>query len=71
MNIRQIPDSDMVTSIGFKAGVVVLAFKKGGVYAYSNVPTWLYAVLFRAKSMGRAIRKHLINNPAISCARVA
>lgn len=71
MNIRQITKSSNIATVGFKAGTLVVAFRSGAVYVYTGVASWIYALLFRANSMGRAFNKFVRSNPAIRCQRVA
>lgn len=70
MNIRQVTSSS-IAAVGYKRGTLVVAFTSGAVYVYRNVASYLYATLFRSRSIGRAFAKHIRSNPAIPYTRVA
>ena len=56
MNLRTLT-STAIKSVAFEAGDLFVAFTNGGVYRFDQVPSWVFAGFFRAKSAGRYFRK--------------
>ena len=53
--------SSCLTDVGydFDARVLMLGFRHGGVYRYSDVPAFVYEGLMKAPSLGRYFQRHV------------
>lgn len=52
-------------------GLMVIEFKKGGIYLYHPVPWSTYMKLRRAESHGSFFYAHIRDNPQIHCEQLA
>ncbi len=53
--------SSNISSIGYEAGTLYVAFNSGGLYAYSGVPVDVYRNLMAASSHGSYLAAHVKN----------
>lgn len=51
MNMVPVSSSN-ISSIGYESGTLYVAFNRGGLYAYSGVPEYVYRGLMSASSHG-------------------
>lgn len=51
MNMIPVSSSN-ISSIGYESGTLYVAFNRGGLYAYSGVPEYVYRGLMSASSHG-------------------
>lgn len=55
------PNSTRITRVGWDSSFqeLVIEFKKGGTYLYSEVPADVYSLLASAPSVGKAFDEHV------------
>lgn len=58
MNMIAVSSSD-IASIGYENGTMHIRFHSGGLYAYFDVPEFLYMELRSASSKGRYFHAHI------------
>lgn len=51
--------SSNIASIGYENGTLHIRFHSGGLYAYFDVPEYLYVELMSAASKGRYFHAHI------------
>ncbi|MCL2629649.1 MAG: KTSC domain-containing protein [Alphaproteobacteria bacterium] len=54
-------ESSNLKSVGFDSGVLVIEFKSGSIYEYSDVPANVHSELMKAKSKGKYFHKNIKN----------
>ena len=69
MNIRKVQSSN-VYAVGYKNGVLVIGFQSGSVYVYRGARPWMYALFFRANSVGKMFWRFIRTDDTISFVRV-
>ena len=58
MKMISVASSD-IASIGYENGTLHIRFHSGGLYAYFDVPEYLYVELMSAASKGRYFHAHI------------
>lgn len=58
MKMISVSSSD-IASIGYEDGTLHIRFHSGGLYAYFDVPEFLYVELLSASSKGRYFHSHI------------
>ncbi|MBR2131915.1 MAG: KTSC domain-containing protein [Oscillospiraceae bacterium] len=51
--------SSNISSIGYENGTLYVAFNRGGLYAYLNVPENIYHALMSASSHGEYLARYV------------
>lgn len=58
MNMISVSSSN-IASIGYENGTLHVQFHSGGLYAYFDVPEYVYVELMAAASHGKYLRNHI------------